>query len=317
MVSLFTQTSTTLKRGLIFRELTSKDAAKLTGRPQRRQCFIQQAARATATKMPSLSGFQKDANNGKVALGIDVGGTGIKGALVSLETGQLLTERYRIPTPSGGLPVGVSKTVGEIAKHFDWTGPLGVGLPAAVRPCGTVLTAANIDNEWIGANAIDLFSAASGCSRVAVLNDADAAGEAEMIFGAGRGRSGLTVMCTLGTGIGTALFIDGKLVPNTELGHIMLPNGVEGEKYASDSVRKNEDLKYKQWARRVSEYLNQLEALLWPDLIIIGGGVSKKSEKWMPYLDVKTEVVPAQMLNEAGIVGAASYMLNFEEVGTH
>ncbi|KAK3276876.1 hypothetical protein CYMTET_15082 [Cymbomonas tetramitiformis] len=240
-----------------------------------------------------------------VRLGVDIGGSGIKGALIDCVTGEMIGERHRIPTPAGGTPEGVSSTVAQLADHFEWSGSIGCGFPAAIRS-GQVLTAANISDDWIGQNAVELFQEATGSPLVTVINDADAAGTAEMAFGAGKGRSGLVIMCTLGTGIGTALFQDGVLVPNTELGHLFLSNGLEGEEYASDFVRSNEDLSFKQWGKRVNKYFKTLEDLFWPDLIIVGGGVSKKSEKWMPYLDLNTEIIPAEMRNNAGIVGAAA-----------
>ena len=237
-------------------------------------------------------------------LGIDIGGTGIKGAPVNVETGELTGERFRIPTPPGATPADVSDTVAKVASHFAWSGPIGCGFPAVVRG-GHVLTAANVSKTWIGQDAVHLFEAATGC-QVSVVNDADAAGYAEMCFGAGKGRNGVVLIATLGTGIGTALFIDGRLVPNTELGHIEM-NGKDAEKQAAASVRERKGLSWKKWAKRLNEYLLHMERYLWPDLIILGGGVSKKSEKFFPHLQTKTEVivVPAQMRNEAGIIGAA------------
>jgi polyphosphate glucokinase len=187
-------------------------------------------------------------------------------------------------------------------RHFGWTGPIGVGFPAAIVR-GVVKTAANIDLSWIGVNARAMLADATGCP-VNVANDADVAGMAEMRFGAGKGRGGTVLMVTLGTGIGTALFLDGKLIPNTELGHIEI-KGEDADGWASDSARERDDLGWKKWAKRVDTYLDRMHALLWPELIIIGGGASKKHERFLPRLSVDTEVVPAQLLNEAGIVGAA------------
>ncbi|RMF45683.1 MAG: ROK family protein [Anaerolineae bacterium] len=235
-------------------------------------------------------------------LGIDIGGSGIKGAPVDVATGTLLAERHRIPTPKGARPEDVAAVVTDIVHHFGWQGPIGVGLPAAVRD-GVALTAANIHKSWRNTDAAALFSQHTGLPAV-VLNDADAAGLAEMRFGAGRERRGVVFVITIGTGLGTALFVDGVLVPNTELGHLEI-RGKDAEKRASDAVRKHKDLSWKQWASRFNEYLHTLEALFWPTLFILGGGASKKSEKFLPYLDVQAEVVPAQLRNEAGIVGAA------------
>jgi polyphosphate glucokinase len=235
-------------------------------------------------------------------LGIDIGGTGIKGAPVDTLTGELLGERFRLLTPSPATPAAVSATVAEVAAQFSWHGPIGCGFPAAIRG-GKVRTAGHVAKEWIGCEAEKLFQASTGCP-VAVLNDADAAGYAEMRFGAGQGRKGVVLIVTLGTGIGTALFIDGHLVPNTEMGHIEI-RGKDAEVRAASSARERKDLSWKKWARRVDEYLQHMNSYLWPDLIIIGGGVSKKADKFLPLLTVETEVVAAQMENEAGIVGAA------------
>ena len=235
-------------------------------------------------------------------LGIDIGATGIKGAPVDPETGRLLAERFRLRTPRPATPENVVETVARVVDHFAWTGAVGCGFPAVIRH-GEVFTAANIDDRWVGCDARSLFEAETGCTFT-VANDADVAGLAEMAFGAGRNRRGVVLIITLGTGIGTALFLDGRLVPNTELGHIEL-RGKEAEGYAADSVRERKNLTWKKWARRVDRYLCAIQALLWPELIIIGGGASKKHERFLPLLTVKAEVIPAQLRNEAGIVGAA------------
>jgi len=235
-------------------------------------------------------------------LGLDVGGTGIKGALVDTQTGRLTTERFRLRTPQPATPEAMAATVAEIARHFEWTGPAGCGFPAVIRH-GTVMTAANIDPSWIGIDVRDAFEKATGCTFT-VANDADAAGLAEMRFGAGRDRRGVVIVSTLGTGIGSAVFVDGKLVPNTELGHLEL-DGFDAESRASDAARSREDLSWKRWAKRVDAYLKLLQRLFWPELIIVGGGVSKKHEKFLPRLSVDAEIVPAELRNEAGIIGAA------------
>lgn len=235
-------------------------------------------------------------------LGIDVGGSGIKGAPVDVERGEMLTERFRIPTPQPAKPKPIAKTVGKIAEHFEWDGPIGVGFPAAVQQ-GVVRTASNIHKKWIGTNAVKLFQKATSCP-VKVINDADAAGLAEMAFGAGQGRKGVVLLVTIGTGLGTSVFTNGVLVPNTELGHIEI-NGEDAETNASDSARKNEDLSWKKWTQRFDIYLKTLEKLLWPDLIILGGGVSKKHEKFVPYLTTQSKIAIAESFNEAGIIGAA------------
>ncbi|WP_449064899.1 polyphosphate--glucose phosphotransferase [Planomonospora algeriensis] len=236
------------------------------------------------------------------ALGIDIGGSGIKGAPVDLEKGELTEERLRIPTPDPAGPEEVTEVVGRIVRHFDWTGPIGVTFPGVVLN-GTTMTAANVDPRWIGADACGLFSAAAG-RPVTVLNDADAAGFAEVEMGAAKGEPGVVLMLTFGTGIGSALFVDGRLVPNTELGHLEI-RGKDAERRASDGARERHDLSWDQWAERVEEYLRHVEMLFSPSLIVIGGGVSKKSEKFLPKVSVRTRVVPAALRNEAGIVGAA------------
>lgn len=238
----------------------------------------------------------------KEILGIDIGGTGIKGAPVDVENGSLLAPRFRLLTPSPSKPKPMAETVAEIARHFAWTGPIGCGFPALVQ-AGVVRSAANIHKKWIGVDAQALFADVTGCP-VIVLNDADAAGLAEMTFGAGRGRNGVVMIITIGTGLGSALFLDGQLVPNTELGHIEI-GGQDAELSASDAARQRDKLTWKRWAKRFNRYLNTLERLFSPDLFILGGGASKKHEKFIPLLSVRAEILPAQLLNEAGIIGAA------------
>lgn len=235
-------------------------------------------------------------------LGIDIGGTGIKGAPVDTETGVMSQDRLRLLTPEGAKPKAMGVTVAQIAQHFGWEGPVGVGFPAAVRS-GVAMTAANISKKWIGRDVSETFSTATGCP-VKVINDADAAGLAEMQFGAGRDQKGVVLIVTIGTGLGTSLFTDGVLLPNAELGHIEI-NGKDAEVEAADSARKRLDLSWSDWTERFNLYLSTLEHLLWPDLIILGGGVIKKQEKFVPHLKLHTKVVPAQLGNEAGIVGAA------------
>jgi polyphosphate glucokinase len=237
-----------------------------------------------------------------IILGIDIGGSGIKGAPVDVERGELTTEYYRIPTPQPSKPGAVADVVAELARHFDWQGPIGCTFPAVIRD-GVAYSAANVDRSWIGTDGQALFEQKTGCPML-LLNDADAAGLAEVKFGAGKGQRGVVMLLTLGTGIGSALICDGRLVPNTELGHMEI-RGKEGEHRASDRVREEKDLSWKKWAAAVDEYLLRLEALFSPNLFIIGGGVSKKHDRFLPLLTVRTPVVPAQMLNEAGMVGAA------------
>lgn len=235
-------------------------------------------------------------------LGIDIGGSGIKGAPVETKTGKLITERVRIKTPKKAEPEPVAEVVAEIALSFDWKGPIGIGFPAPIKS-GITLLAANVSEKWIGLNADELFTKLTGCDCT-MINDADAAGLAEMKYGAGKGQEGTVIMVTLGTGIGTAIFHLGNLLPNTEFGHLDM-NGEEAEHLASDAVRQRDDLSWKKYAKRLNKYLGEMEKLFWPDLFIIGGGISKQSEKYIPLLKTGTPVIPAQFLNEAGIVGAA------------
>jgi polyphosphate glucokinase len=236
-------------------------------------------------------------------LGIDIGGTGIKGAPVDVTTGQLTQERKKIDTPQPATPDAVSGVVRELSESFGWKGAVGVTFPGVVTN-GTIRTAANVDKAWIGTDAAGLFGKALG-TEVTVLNDADAAGVAEVTFGAGRGVRGTVLMLTFGTGIGSALFIDGTLVPNTEFGHIEI-DGKDAEKRASERAKELHDLSWSKWAGRVDDYMQHMEALLSPGLIIVGGGISKESEKWVPLLTgVRAKIVAATLHNDAGIVGAA------------
>jgi len=229
---------------------------------------------------------------------------------VDPRTGELLTERYRLETPQPSTPDAVARTVAEIVKFFGYQGTVGCTFPAIVKN-GVTLSAANVDKGWIGLDADALLTEATGL-EVHLLNDADAAGRAEATFGAGKDKEGVVIMLTFGTGIGSALFYGGKLVPNTEFGHLFLEDGQEAEAWASDRARKDEDLHWKKWGERVDSYLKHLEFIFSPDLFILGGGVSKKSDKFMEFLDLKTPVVPAALRNEAGIVGAALWAAHAE-----
>jgi polyphosphate glucokinase len=239
-------------------------------------------------------------------LGIDIGGTGVKGAPVDTAAGEPTEDRFRLETPRPATPDAVAQCVGDVAAHFGWTGPVGVTFPGVITH-GTVRTAANMEPDWIGVDAETLFAKAlrsADGTAPRVLNDADAAGVAEIAHGAGRGRDGVALMLTFGTGIGSALFLDGRLVPNTELGHLEL-RGKGAEDRAAARVRDEKELSWDKWAKRVQEYLSVVEALLSPDLIIVGGGVSKHADKFLPLLQVRGEIVAAQLANNAGIVGAA------------
>lgn len=239
------------------------------------------------------------------ALGIDIGGSGIKGALVDTDKGEMITERYRIRTPRPATPKAVIKTINKIVKNFDYQGPIGVGFPGIVID-GRILSAVNIHPDWENLDGEAAIAAATGC-KVIVRNDADVAGFAEMRFGAGRGYAGGTMLFTLGTGIGCTMFVKGHCVPNLELGHLYLPgHKTDVETYTSDRARKEQRLGWKEWGRRLNEYFNHIEFLFSPQRIIIGGGISKKHDKFLKYIKVRAEVVPAELLNEAGIIGAAA-----------
>ena len=235
-------------------------------------------------------------------LGIDIGGSGIKGAPVDIKKGTLTAERHRIPTPQPSLPEDVGNVVAEIVRHFEWKGPIGCTFPAIIKD-GVAYSAANVDPSWIGTNGQQLITEKTGCSTI-LVNDAGAAGIAEMEFGAGRGEKGLVILLTLGTGIGSAFFINGILVPNTELGHLEI-RGKDAEARASDRVREEKDLSWSKWGGRVNEFLQHLDFIFSPDLFIIGGGISKRFDRFIEYIDVNAKVVPAKYLNDSGIIGAA------------
>jgi polyphosphate glucokinase len=239
-------------------------------------------------------------------LGIDIGGSGIKGAVVDLKTGELVTERHRIDTPQPATPEAIANTVNELAKHFKWKGDIGCGFPAVILH-GVTKTAANVDETWINIDAQKLFSEATGC-KVSIINDADAAGLAEIKFGIGKDRKGVVLLLTIGTGIGSALFMDGNLVPNTEYGHFYYKD-IAAEKYCSDSARKKYELDWETWAKRFNHYLKHLERTINPDLFILGGGISKKQDKFLSYLNIATELKIAELENNAGIIGAALAVL--------
>ncbi len=238
----------------------------------------------------------------KKILGIDIGGSGIKGAIVNTKSGRFVKKRHRILTPNPATPQAIANVLKQLVEHFHWDGPIGCGFPAVVLN-GIVKTASNIDKSWIGLDAGKLFSEITRLP-VMVFNDADVAGLADVKFGAGKGVKGSVLMLTIGTGIGSAFFTHGKLLPNTELGHLIL-NGEIAEKYASDATRKKDKLSWDDWGNRLNEYLLEMERLFWPELIIIGGGMSKRMDKFSDRLTVKTSVVPAKLLNNAGIIGAA------------
>jgi len=244
-----------------------------------------------------------DGGSARRGFGVDVGGSGVKGGVVDLDTGQLIGERFKLPTPQPSTPEAVAKTIAEVVKEFGWDGPLGVTYPGVVTG-GIVRTAANVDKGWIGTNAQEVIGAELGGRRVTVLNDADAAGLAEEKFGAGKDNTGVIVLLTFGTGIGSAVIHDGVLLPNTEFGHLEV-GGKEAEHRAASSIKEAKDWSYERWTKEVTKVLVAIENAIWPDLFIAGGGISRKAEKWIPMLQNRTPVVGAALQNEAGIVGAA------------
>jgi polyphosphate glucokinase len=255
----------------------------------------------TATDSTSDSPWH--ATPARQGFGVDVGGSGVKGGIVDLDTGQLVGDRFKLPTPQPATPTAVAKTIAAVVNEFNWTGPLGVTYPGVVTN-GTVQTAANVDKSWIGTNASDIISAELNGQQIVVLNDADAAGLAEERYGAGKDATGVVVLLTFGTGIGSAVIHNGILLPNTEFGHLEV-DGKEAEHRAASSVKDNEGLSYEKWAKRVTKVLVAIENAVWPQLFIAGGGISRKADKWVPLLDNRTPVVPAALQNTAGIVGAA------------
>ena len=244
-----------------------------------------------------------DEGSPRRGFGVDVGGSGVKGGIVDLDTGQLIGERFKLPTPQPSTPDSVAKTIAEVVEKFGWEGGLGVTYPGVVTD-GIVRTAANVDKGWIGTNAQEVIGAALGGRKITVLNDADAAGLAEEKFGAGKDNTGVIVLLTFGTGIGSAVIHNGVLLPNTEFGHLEV-GGKEAEHRAASSIKEAKDWSYERWTKEVTKVLIAVENAIWPDLFIAGGGISRKADKWIPLLENRTPVVAAALQNEAGIVGAA------------
>jgi polyphosphate glucokinase len=246
-------------------------------------------------------------------LGIDIGGSGIKGAVVDIDSGDFITPRLRFPTPDEARPDEVAELVAKLVSELAYSGPIGCGFPSVVLN-GVVMTAANIDQGWVDLDANHLFSQLTNCP-IYVVNDADAAAMAEMKFGVGKDyQKGVVLLITLGTGIGTAIFTDGQLLPNMEFGHLQI-RGKDAERRAADSARQRKNLSWEEYADRLEEFLKEMERLFWPDLIVIGGGISKESEKFLPNIYLRTKIVPAQLLNQAGIVGAALYAHKKSQAG--
>lgn len=244
-----------------------------------------------------------DSSGQRRGFGIDVGGSGVKGGIVDLDTGALIGERFKLATPQPATPEAVAETVAAVTKEFGWEGPLGVTYPGVVQG-GVVRTAANVDKAWIGTNVNEVFTRALDGQQVTVLNDADAAGVAEERFGAGKDNTGVIVLLTFGTGIGSAVIHNGILLPNTEFGHLEV-GGKEAEHRAASSVKERKDWSYERWTKEVTKVLVAIENAIWPDLFIAGGGISRKADKWIPLLTNRTPVVAAALQNTAGIVGAA------------
>ncbi|WP_020107429.1 polyphosphate--glucose phosphotransferase [Nocardia sp. 348MFTsu5.1] len=269
----------------------------------RRTIPHQSSEGATSVSTESAGGDPTSSLGPNQAVGVDVGGSGIKGGLVDLDTGQLIGERFKVLTPQPATPQAVAAGIREVVEHFEWSGPVGVALPVVVT-AGIARTAANIDKAWIGTDIYELLGAELGDRQLSVLNDADAAGMAEDRYGAGKDYKGVVMLLTFGTGIGSAILFNGVLIPNTELGHMQVGE-MEAEHQASSKVRDDNDLSFPKWAEDVSRVLIAYEALFWPEVFIAGGGVSRKAHKWIPHLTNRTPVVPATLQNSAGIVGAA------------
>lgn len=246
-------------------------------------------------------------------LGIDIGGSGIKGALVNAETGEMLTERFRIPTPKSKKPKDMAKVVAEIVEHFNYEGPVGCGFPSIVKN-GVCKSSGNLDKSWVGVNIDELFTEYTG-HEFTVLNDADAAGYASMNYGVGKGKNGLVVMITIGTGLGSGAFYNGVLIPNFELGQIPYKKYKKIEKWAAASAKEREDLSFKKWGKRFNKFLKLVELIVCPDLIIVGGGTSKNWEEFNHRIKIETEVVKADLMNHAGIIGAAVACLREQHHG--
>ncbi len=243
-----------------------------------------------------------------VVLGIDIGGSGIKGALVNSLTGEMLTERYRIPTPPSRKPKEMAKVVAQLVKHFNHKGPVGVGFPTVIKH-GICKSPGNLHKKWLHVNVQELFADATGLP-VTVINDADAAGFATMNYGTGKGKMGLVLMITIGTGLGSGAFLDGELIPNFELGQIPYKKYKKIELWAAASAKEREGLSYAQWGKRFNTFLELVDLIISPDLIILGGGTSKKFDEFKQYITIDTPVIPAELQNEAGIIGAAAAALH-------
>jgi len=246
-------------------------------------------------------------------LGIDIGGSGIKGALVNAETGEMLTERFRIPTPKSRKPDEMAQVVAQIVEHFNYKGPVGCGFPSIVKK-GVCLSPGNLHPSWVGVNVDELFTEVTG-QEFTVLNDADAAGYASMNYGAGKGKEGLVIMITIGTGLGSGAFFNGVLIPNFELGQIPYKKYKKIEKWAAASAKESEGLSFKKWGKRFNKFLTLVELIVSPDLIIIGGGTSKNWEEFSHHIDLENHVVKAELMNHAGIIGAAVACLREQHHG--
>ncbi|MCL6265100.1 polyphosphate--glucose phosphotransferase [Flagellimonas myxillae] len=246
-------------------------------------------------------------------LGIDIGGSGIKGALVNAETGEMVSERHRIPTPEGRKPNDMAAVVRQIVDHFNYEGPVGCGFPTIVKN-GVCTSAGNLHPSWVGVNIDELFTQATG-HEFTVLNDADAAGYASMNYGVGKGRKGLVIMITIGTGLGSGAFYNGILLPNFELGQIPYKKFKKIEHWAAASAKERENLSFEKWGKRFNKFLHYVELITAPDLIIVGGGTSKKWKEFSHLITIETEVVKAELMNHAGIIGPAVACLREQHHG--
>ena len=246
-------------------------------------------------------------------LGIDIGGSGMKGALVNAETGTMVTERFRVPTPQSRKPYDMAQVIGQIIDHFDYKGPVGCGFPTVVKD-GICKGYGNLDKSWVGVNVDQLFTAATG-REFTVINDADAAGYASMNYGVGRGKRGLVIMITVGTGLGSGAFYNGELLANFELGQIPYKNYKKIELWAASSAKEREGLTYEKWAKRFNKFLKYVELIVAPDLIIVGGGISKKWDQYGHLINIETDVVQAELMNHPGIIGAAISCLREQHHG--
>mgnify|MGYP000332741153 FL=1 len=246
-------------------------------------------------------------------LGIDVGGSGMKGGIVNIETGEMISERHRIPTPVPRTPEAMADVIAELVQHFDYKGKVGCGFPTVIKK-GICKSPGNLDPSWLGVNVEELFEKKTGLDFT-VVNDADIAGYASIEYGVGKGKDGLVIMITIGTGLGSGAFYDGKLIPNFELGQIPYKKYKKIELWAAASAKEREGLTYKKWGKRFNKFLKYVDLIVAPDLILLGGGTSKDFDEFKKYITIETPVIPAELQNHAGIIGAAAAAMHKIPVG--